>query len=154
ACRPLALIAAAAFASVAMQSCDSQEESRSFAAHGGADLSAIVPQHPHARVCAEAAPGFAACHARVRLDEATGRVKTFITPSGFGPADLASAYNLPATGGAGLTIAIVDAMDDPNAESDLATYRTQFGLPPCTTANGCFRKVNQNGATSPLPASD
>src|SRR5207245_1679528 len=61
---------------------------------------------------------------------------------------------LPATGGANMTIAIVDAMDNPNAESDLGVYRSQFGLPPCTTANGCFRKVNQNGASSPLPASD
>jgi hypothetical protein len=51
-------------------------------------------------------------------------------------------------------VAIVDAYDDPYAESELATYRSQFGLPPCTTANGCFKKVNQNGATSPLPAAD
>ncbi|MCW2643280.1 MAG: hypothetical protein JWP76_5586 [Dactylosporangium sp.] len=75
------------------------------------------------------------------------------TPSGLGPADLQSAYKLPA-GGSGATVAIVDAYDDPNAESDLATYRTQFGLPACTTANGCFRKVNQNGAASPLPTPD
>ncbi|HEX5406505.1 MAG TPA: putative Ig domain-containing protein [Pseudonocardiaceae bacterium] len=78
----------------------------------------------------------------------------FVTPSGFGPADLDSAYKLSATGGSGQTVGIVDAMDDPTAESDLATYRSQFGLPACTTANGCFKKVNQNGAASPLPASD
>jgi subtilase family serine protease len=53
-----------------------------------------------------------------------------------------------------LTVAIVDAYDDPNAESNLAVYRSTFGLAPCTTANGCFKKVNQNGATSPLPAGD
>ena len=46
------------------------------------------------------------------------------------------------------TVAIVDAYDDPNAESDLAAYRSQYGLAACTTANGCFRKVNQNGGTS------
>jgi subtilase family serine protease len=46
----------------------------------------------------------------------------------------------------------VDAFDDPNAESDLAQYRANFGLPACTTANGCFRKVNQNGGTlAPVP---
>jgi subtilase family serine protease len=61
---------------------------------------------------------------------------------------------IDATKGAGNTIAIVDANDDPNAESDLAVYRAQFGLPPCTTANGCFRKINQDGATTPLPAPD
>jgi hypothetical protein len=50
--------------------------------------------------------------------------------------------------GADQTIAIVDAYDDPNAESDLGVYRSQFGLPPCTAANGCFSKVNQTGGTS------
>ncbi|MDH6128970.1 subtilase family serine protease [Kitasatospora sp. GP82] len=75
------------------------------------------------------------------------------TPSGYGPSDLLSAYNLPAGGGAGQTIAIVDAYNDPNAESDLAVYRAQYGLPACTTANGCFKKVNQTGGTK-YPASN
>ncbi len=76
-------------------------------------------------------------------------------PSGYGPADLASAYSLPvATGaGAGETVAIVDAYDDPNAESDLGVYRSRYGLTACTTANGCFRKVNQTGGTTP-PGAD
>ncbi|HVB45525.1 MAG TPA: hypothetical protein VNF47_22855 [Streptosporangiaceae bacterium] len=65
------------------------------------------------------------------------------TPSGYGPSDLLSAYNLPANGGSGETVAIVDAYNDPNAESDMGVYRSQFGLPACTTANGCFKKVNQ-----------
>ncbi len=70
------------------------------------------------------------------------------SPAGYGPADLQAAYNLPAsTTGSGPTVAIVDAYDDPKAESDLAVYRSQYGLPPCTTANGCFRKVNQTGGT-------
>src|SRR6267142_5666923 len=118
-----------------------------------ADL-ASVPQYAHRRACDKpAAPGFARCHAQVRVD-ANGITPNALTPSGYFPADLASAYNLPASGGAGLTVAIVDAHDDPNAESDLAVYRSQFGLPPCTTANGCFKKVNQSGATSPLPTPD
>jgi len=75
------------------------------------------------------------------------------TPSGIGPSDLTSAYKLGA-GGSGATVAIVDAYDDPNAESDLATYRSQYGLPACTTANGCFKKVNGSGQTSPLPTAD
>lgn len=77
------------------------------------------------------------------------------TPTGLNPADLQSAYALPsATAGSGQTVAIVDAFNDPNAESDLATYRSHFGIAPCTTANGCFRKVNQSGATSPLPTNN
>ncbi len=71
---------------------------------------------------------------------------------GFSPTDLRSAYSLPGSGGAGLTIAITIAYDNPNAESDLAVYRSQYGLPPCTTANGCFRKVNQRGEEAKYPA--
>lgn len=70
---------------------------------------------------------------------------------GFSPADLRSAYKLPATGGASQTIAIVDAFDDPNAESDLKIYRAHYGLPECTTANGCFQKVNQKGEGKNYP---
>ncbi|HEU0127804.1 MAG TPA: hypothetical protein VFQ48_04250, partial [Pseudonocardiaceae bacterium] len=34
---------------------------------------------------------------------------------------------------------------------DLGVYRSQYGLSPCTTANGCFRKVSQTGSTTSLP---
>lgn len=77
------------------------------------------------------------------------------TPSGYGPSSLQSAYALPsASAGAGQRVYVVDAYDDPNAESDLSAYRSQFGLPSCTTANGCFQKLNQNGGTSPMPTAD
>ena len=75
-------------------------------------------------------------------------------PAGYSPADLASAYNLPTSAGSGQRVYVVDAYDDPSAEADLAVYRTQYGLPACTTGNGCFRKINQHGASSPLPAPD
>ncbi|MFH9089680.1 carboxypeptidase regulatory-like domain-containing protein [Streptomyces sp. NPDC017673] len=68
-------------------------------------------------------------------------------PQGFGPSDLRGAYDLPADGGAGATIAVVDAYDNPNAEADLAVYRAQYGLPPCTTANGCFTRTDQRGGS-------
>lgn len=64
------------------------------------------------------------------------------------PAYVQQAYDLTYLSqarGAGDTVAIVDAYDDPAAEADLAVYRAHFGLPPCTTQNGCFRKVDQNG---------
>jgi hypothetical protein len=75
-------------------------------------------------------------------------------PVGLGPGDIQSAYKLAGLHANGRTVAIVDAYDDPKAETDLATYRTTYGLAPCTTANGCFRKVNQSGAASPLPSGD
>src|SRR4051812_1521155 len=72
-------------------------------------------------------------------------------PQGFGPADLRSAYKVTGTGSSSYTIAIVDAYGYANAEKDLATYRAQYGLPACTTANGCFKKVTQTGATTGYP---
>jgi subtilase family serine protease len=77
-------------------------------------------------------------------------------PAGYGPADVASAYGLEGARdlGAGRTVAVVVAYDNPNAEADLAVYRQTYGLPACTTANGCFRKVNQRGAATPLPPGD
>ncbi|HET9095240.1 MAG TPA: hypothetical protein VFN37_01150 [Candidatus Baltobacteraceae bacterium] len=75
-------------------------------------------------------------------------------PSGYGPADIQSAYALPSsTAGSGQTVAIVDAYNDPNAANDLGVYRSQYGLPACTAANGCFRQVNQTGGTK-LPRSN
>lgn len=47
-----------------------------------------------------------------------------------------------ANGGAGMTIAIVDAFAYPNAESNLAQFNSDMGLPACTTANGCFTSIN------------
>ena len=104
----------------------------------------------HAKVCPSSEPGAARCHAWVRVDDAAQPLATS-GPSGYVPADLQAAYALAsaaANNGSGQTVAIVDAYDDGNAESDLAHYRAQFGLPACTTANGCFRKVNQSGGTS------
>jgi subtilase family serine protease len=101
----------------------------------------------HAKVCPSAAPGTVRCHSLVRVDPSGSPLAT-AGPSGYGPADLRSAYGVTGTGSSAQLIAIVDAYDDPNAESDLAVYRSTFGLPACTTANGCFRKVDQNGGTS------
>nr|WSX81738.1 carboxypeptidase regulatory-like domain-containing protein [Streptomyces sp. NBC_00899] len=86
----------------------------------------------------------------LRRTDVTARagVVPMALPSGYGPADLHSAYGLPATGTGTPTVAVVDAYDDPNAEADLAVYRAQYGLPACTTANGCFRKTDQRGGSS------
>jgi subtilase family serine protease len=97
------------------------------------------------RSCAAPEPGYAGCFA-VRVTGSNG-LSAAGAPAGYHPADLGSAYKLDRTKGVGQKVAIVDAFDDPKAESDLAVYRSHFGLPPCTTANGCFRKVNQSGGT-------
>jgi subtilase family serine protease len=113
-------------------------------------IPATASAKPNRHVCASAATGFAHCHARVVTD-AKGSPAVTAAPNGYGPADLQSAYTLPSSsGGSGQTVAIVDAYDDPTAASDLATYRSTYGLAPCGTSNGCFRKVGQSG-TAALP---
>ncbi|MBV9097643.1 MAG: S8 family serine peptidase [Frankiaceae bacterium] len=102
-------------------------------------------------VCKRPPHGRVACLA-IRVDTRVGgRVRHASAPVGLVPADLRSAYALPTARGSGRTVAIVDAYDDPTAEQDLGLYRTEFKLPACTTANGCFRKVGQSGAAVPAP---
>jgi hypothetical protein len=93
---------------------------------------------------------------RTDVQAKKGLLAPQVAPGGYGPSALQDAYALPsATAGAGQTVAIVDAFDNPQAEADLAVYRAQFGLPPCTTANGCFRKVDQRGGTDyPAPSQE
>jgi hypothetical protein len=105
-------------------------------------------------------PGAPVCYALVRTDVPAVRANALspdATPSGYGPSDLRSAYNIAsaaASNGGGATVAVAELADDPNLESDLATYRAQYGLPACTTANGCFRKVNQSGQQGNYPPGD
>jgi hypothetical protein len=114
--------------------------------------------------CARGNPAFTArCHAHIVTDirgtpilGKPDRASPLATPSGFGPSQLQSAYGLTsasAGNGAGKVIAIVDAYGYPNAEADLQVYRSQFGLPTCTVANGCLIIRNQTGGTK-LPRAD
>jgi subtilase family serine protease len=68
------------------------------------------------------------------------------------PAQLRDAYKITANGSATTIVAIVDAFGYANAESDLAAYRSEWGLPACTTDNGCFKKLNQKGQQKKYPA--
>jgi len=106
------------------------------------------PEEAPAATCSgPVRPPYTRCFAMV--DPAVG--VSLAEPQGLAPADIQSAYGLDPAAGAGRTVAIVAAYDNPNAEADLAVYREQYGLPPCTTANGCFRKVNQRGEAADLP---
>ena len=104
-------------------------------------------------------PDVMSCFVLVRTDikQRSAASFGFLAPTGygFGPSELQSAYNLPSsTDGAGESVAVVDAYDDPTAVSDVATYRSAWGLPACdpSTEAGCLTKVNDKGQTSPLPA--
>jgi subtilase family serine protease len=110
------------------------------AANGNASAAAVCPGPP---------AGSSHCHALLVTD-AHGNPDATTSPTGLSPATIKSAYSFSTsnTAGAGQTIAIVDAFDDPTAENDLNVFSAQYGLPACTTANGCFKKVNQAGGTS------
>jgi hypothetical protein len=116
--------------------------------------------------CASPVRKKAACTALLRLSGPSQTHKPLggrrtsasdpIAGGGWWPGDIVSAYALPdrdPTIGSSVTVAIVDAFDAPTVEADLATYRSYFGLPPCTTANGCFKKVNSSGYQGSYPPS-
>lgn len=113
-----------------------------------------------ARVCATpSSPTTAACSSMKLVNDQgvavspSGRTVTPNAISGKSPADIQSAYKVAGLSSGGRTVAIVDAYGYPNAERDLGVYRSQWGLPACTVANGCLRIINQTGGTS-LPRFD
>ncbi|MET3806349.1 hypothetical protein ABIB25_003364 [Nakamurella sp. UYEF19] len=99
------------------------------------------------------APGFYTCYSLHRINNRPHVAAA--THAGYTPANLTAAYGLPSgTAGAGQTVYVIDAFGYPNAESDLQTYRNYYHLPACTSANGCFKKINQRGGSSGFPPYD
>ncbi len=152
-------LSGAATASVTVQ--------RPFGAHPSFPRPAVLARHfarpalppgEHYVCPAPTKPGQMACMSIVR----TGSVLASpaipgVSNGNYGPSDLRSAYKLTTasrTGGRGRLVAIVDAFNNPNLARDLATYRSHFGLPPCGTASGCLKIVNQKGQRTPLPRAD
>ncbi len=148
-----------------------------FALAGGTAASAQIVQRSgnvfHVAACSTLIPaGWARCHAHIVTDNAGNHLansfvanrverhaKANLVPAGYGPTSLILAYNPAAYGtypnGLGSnnsTIAIVDAYGYTNAEADLGVYRSTYGLPACTTANGCFAKYNESGIENRYPA--
>jgi subtilase family serine protease len=108
---------------------------------GAAPQSSALQASGYHRACSDTRVGYMNCDVLI---------STKIQPNvaGWGPTDFQTAYNLPSgTKGAGQVVAIVDAYDNPNVSSNLATYRTNFGL---GTAN--FTKYNQTGQTKNYPS--
>ncbi|MGH3496759.1 MAG: S53 family peptidase [Nocardioidaceae bacterium] len=121
--------------------------------HPATSLAFTHANYHAVKACASASrPGFATCLAqRLVPDKGTHVRRTAAT--GLTPSDIQSAYNLSGRSAGGRTVAIVDAYGYPKAASDLATYRANYGLPACTTSNGCLSIVDQNGGGN-LPPTD
>jgi PKD domain len=161
-CRGLALLAAPVMAAglaftPAATGLVRPQTAASGPASGNTRYAQVVP------LCPPAKPGHVTCFAMrlVRASRGTPGARAYrlaagaatIGPAGgLTPGDLATAYGFTPTAAArGQKVAIIDWGDDPTIASDLNTFDTHYHLPACTTANGCFRKLNQSGKTSPLP---
>ena len=93
--------------------------------------------------------GFAQCDA-IAIAGPDGKVLQSAKPlAAFTPDDIQKAYNLKGLKSHGATVAIVDAYGYPTAEADLAQFRKTYGLPDCTTKNGCLRIIGQDGGKPP-----
>jgi subtilase family serine protease len=131
-------------AALAVAACNAGGTS-SLPANGQSNVAMHSP--PHWLVAHTAKPACAG--SRVGQAQCDVLIEKGIHPnvSGWTPANLEAAYNLPySTNGAGQIVAIVDAYDNPDVASDVARYRSNFSLP---TAN--FTKYNQNGQQSNYP---
>ena len=119
---------------------------------------AAPPEQAFRHVCAVPSANTARCGALV-VTNAKGAPVVTTAPTGFSPAQLHSAYNLPSQAPVPQTIALVVAYDWPTAKADLDKFNSTFGLPffpncSATITTACFQKVNQSGAASPLPPTD
>lgn len=68
-------------------------------------------------------------------------------PTGLAPRQVRVAYGFTQVRnlGKGQVIGIVNAYDHPRIQNDLAVFTSHYGILPCNSSNGCFRKIYANG---------
>jgi hypothetical protein len=118
----------------------------------------VAPTDYHRACAVTHEPGVASCMALI-LNGVRQRTEAQLgghyhpLDFGYGRPQLVKAYDLPSLGKV-RNVAVVDAYNDPNAVSDLATYRSDWGISACDTATeaGCLTVTDENGAASPLPS--
>jgi subtilase family serine protease len=151
----LAGVAAVALASCGQNTIGTQSGSSLPASAQSALKNDNNPQTSFHAVCDAATEGHATCFALVRDDAASKGVHDNL-PSGYGPADLQSAYDFTPTGGAGSTVAIIDAYSNPDLAANVGVYRSTYSLPAlgtCGSGSPCITIVNQTGGSS-LPSAN
>ena len=143
---PLLLLATAQFAAAAPGA------HRTLFAPRGSHLPFGGSQHA---VCGQAGSGAGKCLIHVLAPAASvaparSTTTTISTPSGLPPSTIESVYGYTTSpgAGAGQTIALVNAYNDPNAAADLSHFSAQYGLPAAD-----FTQVNQTGGSA-LPATN
>ena len=126
---------------------------------GAASAARNLPAHTvlPASCALDLRAGFSHCNMKLVGNLKNKPLAAAAPAGGYGAPDLQSAYNVAsaaASAGGAQTVGIVDAYDDKTAEADVGTYRSQYGLAACTTANGCFKKVNQSGVQGSYPTNN
>jgi hypothetical protein len=66
------------------------------------------------------------------------------SPQGYTPNQIRTAYGLPSSGGAGATIAIIDAYHTPSIWNDLGNFSARYNLPLPTSSNFEVHQMTQN----------
>jgi hypothetical protein len=139
--------------------------------HGAAQSAGVTYYAVGKPLCKLPPPGHASCDSirRVEVKKGTPGAEAYRLPAGavrsgpaatigpkggLTPSDLSTAYGFSSTAtGTGQTVAIIDAYNDPNINTDLQAFDTQYALATCSEADGCLRVVNQTGGST-LPAND
>jgi subtilase family serine protease len=79
-------------------------------------------------------------------------VMSTTSPAGLGATDLETAYHLPQSSvGTNGMVAVIEYGAYPVLAQDLAVYRHEYGLPPCTIANNCLKVTNITGGPPVKP---
>jgi len=139
--------------------------------HAGRAAAASRPAHPSFRLSAGVKracpapkkPGVMSCYGLlvrtggkprfgVQGKARLGQQAATTAPAGYSPANLQSAYGVQAASeGTRQTVAIVVPYWDSTATADLAIYREQYGLAPCTTTNGCLTETDLSSTPTDNP---
>jgi hypothetical protein len=128
--------------------------------HGSARSAPVHPAQHQAhhrfrprKLCRTSGQQAYSCFVKLNAATRTHR-KASPDPGGWGAPALRSAYGITEDAQNPDTVAVIVAYDYPSAEADMNHYRAQYGLPPCTSASGCFIKINQKGETGHYPEPD
>ncbi len=110
-------------------------------------LAAVVGMVASGLVVSGAWAGSREVDRRVHRPHAAVAPRATSSPTGLTPAQVKQAYGFSTspTAGAGQTVAVVAPYDHSRIEDDLNAFSKKFGLPACTKANGCFKKVDYKG---------
>jgi subtilase family serine protease len=88
----------------------------------------------------------------VTTNKSSMQPMAFRPPVGYGARELEKAYGVRTAPSRTGTIVVIGAGAYPTLATDLAIYRSTYGLPPCTAKSGCFEQMNYRGGAPYKPA--